>query len=578
MFPRYLAWSNWGLVDLTTPAKVADLQVKLVLDIEPEMNVTSSDVLDFRACTLLGDSLNYLIESVGASTFTVWVKVPLGTQQVIYYWGNSQADSESDGSKTFPFFEDWSDGHDTSKWTTPSGGYTVTDGVLTLTDAINNSMYSQSKIDFTTHIVRARHSASAINVNYKNCFGLNTTQTHAASTYQAAFCFYNNAASLYTIKQSVGLGQVTIPNVADNTNWYISELRKNGTTVYLASTDSAGSSGACSRNVNTVSTASNYIEFEGYTGQATSVDWVFARLYQATEPTVNYIYKFRNYPIYAIESGSENISKAFSSSNDLQLSKPFSTSNDILLAKVFSQYNKIIIENAFSSNSDIQVQLTVSSSNDLRLAKAFLSSSDIALSKEFSSTNAILSLLLTKAFSSSSDIQLSKVFSQYNDINVSKIYASSNDIIETLQKSFTSDSDIQVSKLFSQHNKIIIEKAFSSENDIIAPVSKAFSSSSDIFLSKPFYSGSDIQVWKVFSSENDINAILSKAFSSTSDIQVLKAFSSSSDVRVSKIFSSSNDIIIVVTSVDFDYPLTVSITQNNRTVSITQNNRTVTFN
>ncbi|MCA1917523.1 DUF2341 domain-containing protein, partial [Methanospirillum hungatei] len=82
-----------------------------------------SDYGDLRFTTVAGAQMPYWIESVNATAAVVWVKVPsiprAGTQVVMYY-GNASAVSESDGSSVFSIFEDFEESV-LSGWTLDSG-------------------------------------------------------------------------------------------------------------------------------------------------------------------------------------------------------------------------------------------------------------------------------------------------------------------------------------------------------------------------------------------------------------------------------------------------------------------------
>ncbi|WP_181391222.1 DUF2341 domain-containing protein, partial [Methanospirillum stamsii] len=87
------------------------------------------DYGDLRFTTIVGAQMPYWIESVGANSAVVWVKVPAipraGTQVVMYY-GNPSASSASNGKSTFEVFDDFESGSlDTSLWSN-TAGYTVT--------------------------------------------------------------------------------------------------------------------------------------------------------------------------------------------------------------------------------------------------------------------------------------------------------------------------------------------------------------------------------------------------------------------------------------------------------------------
>ena len=115
-------WNYRKSVNISgSPSVLADFQVLMVIDTAVLMSggKMSLDCSDLRFADSDGKSeLNYWIESGCNSPDTkVWVKVPFipisGTTIYMYY-GNSSAQSVSNGEKTFEFFDDFKDSSD--KW------------------------------------------------------------------------------------------------------------------------------------------------------------------------------------------------------------------------------------------------------------------------------------------------------------------------------------------------------------------------------------------------------------------------------------------------------------------------------
>ncbi|MFA5760452.1 MAG: DUF2341 domain-containing protein [Dehalococcoidales bacterium] len=250
-------------------------------------NHCNDDFSDIRFSVDGVTSLPYWIESYTSGvSAVVWVKFPtIDTTTVSIYYGNVSAVNESSGTNTFVLFDDFSSPTlNTTLWTTPTT-YAITGGVISIQEDVNG-LYSQNTIDLSTHVVRAKHKVSSISVNNQVLFGFNNTKnSHAYGTYQATFQFYSSSAQLMTIHQGTALTNTDIPNVNNDTNYYISEIRKSGTTVYLTSIDSIGNVGSCSSSSNTDSTNNNYIEFNGKSTQIDYIDFVLVRLYASIEPT-----------------------------------------------------------------------------------------------------------------------------------------------------------------------------------------------------------------------------------------------------------------------------------------------------
>lgn len=236
--------------------------------------------------------------------------------------------------------------------------------------------------------------------------------------------------------------------------------------------------------------------------------------------------------------GTEYLSKAYTLPSDILLNKPISALSDIAVLRVLSALSDVLVSKSYSSLADIALNTEYAAPADIRIEKGCTSLNDIFVSRVYESYSDIISALLQKAFSSSSDIHILKNISSNNDVFVYKITASNNDIFT--HGTFTTISDIQTSKIYSSNNDILLSEEFTSANDIIE--------------------------------------LLSKLFSSSNDIRITNSFPTSSDIHVYKIFQSSSDIILFIPTSDFDYPLTIIISQVSRTTSISQKLRTVIIN
>jgi hypothetical protein len=103
-------------------------------------NKTRSDFGDIRFTNSTGSLLNYWIESVNSgANATFWIQIDgnlTSANQTIYiYYGNPSATNISNGTNTFPFFDDFpGTSIDTTKWDTyGTGTYSVANSILTLT-------------------------------------------------------------------------------------------------------------------------------------------------------------------------------------------------------------------------------------------------------------------------------------------------------------------------------------------------------------------------------------------------------------------------------------------------------------
>ncbi|MCK9310679.1 MAG: hypothetical protein M0P26_00210 [Bacteroidales bacterium] len=317
-----------------------------------------------------------------------------------------------------------------------------------------------------------------------------------------------------------------------------------------------------------------------------------------------------------------------SSSNDLKLIKAFSTANDLTLHQAFEASMDILLALQKEATSDIRTHSINDSTSDIRLSKALdsandileaffvQSTNDISLYELFSSHNEILGMIWTqfissnniqisKAFESYSDIIYSDAFSSANDIKLLKQFAVRNDILRTniklsrndirLTKYWTSRGDIKVYKVWdsinrlwlysvkSSSNDLKIAKNFVNSNDLV--VYKTLASTHDVFVKKNFSDVSKIKVdhyvessnnvllEKEFESTNDVLEFLQKLYASTNSVLLVEEFLNSSNINIEKTFSSTNTVVKVIW--DLTYPLTVVISQSERTVVISAISREI---
>ena len=144
-FTYYLDWKYRIPITITNSGQnLTDYQVNITIDTKSliTQGKMRSDCGDIRFFDENGNYIPYWIESGCNTTQTViWIKVPYipanGQTTVYMYYGNPQADSESNGTKVFEFFDDFEGTDlDTGKWTieshTSNWGYSVENGYLKL--------------------------------------------------------------------------------------------------------------------------------------------------------------------------------------------------------------------------------------------------------------------------------------------------------------------------------------------------------------------------------------------------------------------------------------------------------------
>lgn len=139
--------SDWKYYDNITIEensgdRLRDYQVLVGLDSDNfDFSLARSDGRDIRFYDEDDDELDYWIEEFDPyhETAKIWVKVtdiPAGNEiKIRMYYGNKNADSRSDGDKTFDFFDDFEEEDlNSAKWDSNAGNVvSIDDGILYMT-------------------------------------------------------------------------------------------------------------------------------------------------------------------------------------------------------------------------------------------------------------------------------------------------------------------------------------------------------------------------------------------------------------------------------------------------------------
>jgi len=155
-----IGWNYEKNISLFPYTPQDDYQIQVLLTPTTfDYTNANSDGSDLRFFDPANNSLNYWIETWNnLGTSIVWVKVPtIGTSQIFMYYGNAAALSESNGEKTFLFFDDFlGTSLNSSKWTTDTDGYStygVSGGYVTLTTDTPSDWAASVMLGFTDFYV-----------------------------------------------------------------------------------------------------------------------------------------------------------------------------------------------------------------------------------------------------------------------------------------------------------------------------------------------------------------------------------------------------------------------------------------
>ena len=248
-----------------------------------------SDYDDIRFTTSDGNTLcDYWIESNSSTVANIWVEIPsipnstaYGSTKAYLYYGNTGASAASNGTNTFPFFDDFSGGSiDGAKWDT-TGTVTIDSGAAKVgsAGAANNNIRGKSSYG-EGYIARYRanipstaasqHGAGFCNINagggLDNAVGyFDMWDAHSAFVYNAV----SNRASV----SNSYLASYHIYEVFRKGSGY-SRLDINGSTIV-------------SNQASSYTTAKPFAARTYDAGKYLYIDWVLVRSYTATEPTVS---------------------------------------------------------------------------------------------------------------------------------------------------------------------------------------------------------------------------------------------------------------------------------------------------
>jgi len=292
-------------ITVTSTASLTNYQMKFIVhrspgtDLGPDVFVDSNcqeDYDDIRFTNSSNQTLDYWIESSDSSSATIWVEVDSlasgDTTLYLYYDNSSETTAVSNGENTFEFFDDWSNGSLDIEKFVAVGGYSISDGVISQTNSNYIMIFSKYQYDVTTNIIRARSKYSNTGVDYGMSGGFCTANTgHPAGSYRSSIIFHSSNVVLMNCYQnySVGVNAVSGDDPANNTDWYITEIRKSGSTNILSVTDLYGTVGSTTYSSSSTSISNNYIEvIAPRSGLTVYNDWILLRKYTSSEPTASW--------------------------------------------------------------------------------------------------------------------------------------------------------------------------------------------------------------------------------------------------------------------------------------------------
>jgi hypothetical protein len=231
--------------------------------------------------------LDYWMESkVNGDWAVFWVEVPddLSEEPVMIYiyYGNPDATSISNGTNTFPFFDDFEDDIYTDKWFVLGGTWIESGGLLTQsasgyralkskTETLTNNLAVESKVKTSGNEAFAIGAKSASS----------TSSGRDNVVYAEAHGFYNRLRTEFYDGTTMYSSAVSV-NV-DNDVFYILKLTIIGDTATSYFLDLNRNQLATVSYTCHVSTLGEKIQLQSYSSAAW--DWIFVRKYVSPEPS-----------------------------------------------------------------------------------------------------------------------------------------------------------------------------------------------------------------------------------------------------------------------------------------------------
>ncbi len=283
-----------------------EFQVSFTLDTATSIAASKmqGDCDDIRITAENGQLIPYWIEEGSApcdnASTKIWVKIPsipVSDTNIYVYYGNPSVTAGADGSKVFPFFDNFNGGSlDTAKWGA-TGAYSIASGELTIT---TGALYTNNPILSTAqgYIYESRRKWQAFpaSTSYSGLEIAEVQTTTSGNSGAHALTYYMSQGDTSgTIPAWAANGSAASYNIVGNVTQYTATA----TTYYINSFAMDGTNIIYYNNrTQTNSYVGNWTEapylflglFLGAGSGTTDVhdmvtDWVLARKYAATAPS-----------------------------------------------------------------------------------------------------------------------------------------------------------------------------------------------------------------------------------------------------------------------------------------------------
>ncbi len=291
-----------------TGSQLDDYQVKISLNLTDEFNDgdLNANCTDVRFAFDDGGwiELDYWAEycNTSGSNSTFWVNVPVisanDNTTIHLYYGNSDAQSASNGSAVFEFFDDFEGTDiDSSLWQIDTGNYSVSNSVLTMD---NDSISVKDELSFNLndgYILEGRILYHEILSAYSGTLSAQSDHyTEGGNGDGDATSLFMRESGSATVYRWTGSGSVvddyncgsgSIGWTSSNDVWYIlgSKFNSSGVTHTRGRTTEYGPYG-CGWTKNLTYVSLGYFDGQNVDMMDTSYDWVLVRKYAGQEPLI----------------------------------------------------------------------------------------------------------------------------------------------------------------------------------------------------------------------------------------------------------------------------------------------------
>lgn len=243
------------------------------------------DYGDIRFTNSTGAELTYYLwpdYSSSSARFAVRLEGATSAGTLTAHYGNPSAETTSDGDATYEFFDHF-DGTeiDPLKWTVYEGSPYMRDGTIVCPSV--SRIYSKNPINLNSAAV-ARSKLSTMGANYIGLIAVKEVAPSSKGVYGYAVITHSSKIQGHNIYEGYHETYTDFGTAEYSNEYYITEIRRAGSTNHYKTTDKNGVVKTGSSSVDSSSNTQGYFCLLGYNGGTLTMDWILVRAYSATPP------------------------------------------------------------------------------------------------------------------------------------------------------------------------------------------------------------------------------------------------------------------------------------------------------